>query len=84
MIIKIGKLLRIKKREKKIIETDGEKKTKKQKNRTLKIFKTKLFKILRITSVGYGISSLRSKIWAWVDRFAFRRVKSVLFLKELL
>ena len=57
MIIKIGKLLRITKRENKIIETEQ-----KNKNRTLKIFKTKLFKILRITNVGYGISSLRSKI----------------------
>ena len=56
MIIKIGKLLRITKRERKKIETDGEKEKKKKKNRT------KLFKILRITSVGYGISSLRSKI----------------------
>ena len=36
MIIKIGKLLRIKKREKKIIETDGEKKNKKTKKQNFK------------------------------------------------
>ena len=41
MIIKIGKLLRIKKREKKIIETDGEKKTKKQKNKPKDTFFTR-------------------------------------------